>query len=196
MKRLLYLALVVVCVLLAMPLSTLFLSRGTPVLAVQASDPALARACAVLNAKCLDCHSDAAAMPFYARLPIAKGLIEQDRARGKRALDLTSLLPAGFDGPADEVTLAKIEHVTQQESMPPRRYSMIHWGSGLSEDEQRDVLAWVRASRATHYATGAAAPSLANEPLQPLLPAQGVDPRRRPWAVRCFTMCASRATIR
>lgn len=175
MKRLVYLLGVVVCLLAVFPVSNFFLRRGAPVLAVGAGDPALARACAILNEKCLDCHSDAGALPLYARLPIAKGLIAQDRSRGMRALDLTALLPAGFDGPADEVTLAKIEQVTQQQTMPPARYALIHWGSGFSAAESRDVLAWVKASRAAHYATGAAAPAMANEPVQPLTPPQGID---------------------
>ena len=70
--------------------------------------------------------------------------------------------------PIGEATLAKMEWVITNETMPPAKFTAVHWGSRVSSDDRAAILDWVKASRAAHYATDLAAPQRANEPLQPL----------------------------
>lgn len=78
------------------------------------------------------------------------------------------LVEAAKDKPIGEATLAKMEWVIVNETMPPAKFTAVHWGSRVSSEDRAAILDWVKASRAAHYATGLAAPRHADEPLQPL----------------------------
>ena len=67
----------------------------------------------------------------------------------------------------DEVNLAKIE-VVMDETMPPFKYYVFHWGASLNNEEKNIVLNWVKERRAKYYATNLASKEFANEPIQPL----------------------------
>lgn len=126
--------------------------------------------------KCMACHSRGYDLPFYAKIPGIKGIIEKDYKDGLRAMDLNlELVEASKDKPIGEATLAKMEWVIHNDTMPPAKFTAIHWGSKLSSEDKTAILDWVKTSRAAHYATGLAAPAHANEPLQPLPDALPVD---------------------
>ena len=119
--------------------------------------------------KCMACHSRNYDLPFYAKIPGIKEIIEKDFKDGLRAMDLNlELVEAAKDKPVGEATLAKMEWVITNETMPPAKFTAVHWGSRVSSDDKAAILDWVKASRAAHYATGLAAPQHADEPLQPL----------------------------
>ena len=119
--------------------------------------------------KCMACHSRNYDLPFYAKIPGIKEIIEKDFKDGLRAMDLNlELVEAAKDKPIGEATLAKMEWVITNETMPPAKFTAVHWGSRVSSDDRAAILDWVKASRAAHYATDLAAPQRANEPLQPL----------------------------
>ncbi len=119
--------------------------------------------------KCMACHSRNYDLPFYAKIPGIKEIIEKDFNDGLRAMDLNlELVEAAKDKPIGEATLAKMEWVIVNETMPPAKFTAVHWGSRVSSEDRAAILDWVKASRAAHYATGLAAPRHADEPLQPL----------------------------
>ncbi|MDR1778050.1 MAG: cytochrome-c peroxidase [Desulfovibrio sp.] len=122
---------------------------------------------ALMKEKCLACHSRDFALPFYARFPGVREIIEKDFNGGLRAMDLNIEL-VEETMPVGEAAIAKMEWVVTNNTMPPERFAAAHWGSRLSDAEKEDILEWVKTTRAAHYATGSAAADKANEPLQPL----------------------------
>lgn len=123
----------------------------------------------IVQDKCLSCHTRNFDLPFYAKFPGVKEIIEKDFRDGLRAMDLNQeLVQQAKDKPAGEVTLSKMEWVINNDTMPPAKFTAVHWGSRLTSADREAILGWVKATRAAHYATGLAAPDKANEPLQPL----------------------------
>lgn len=129
--------------------------------------------------KCMACHTRNYDLPFYARIPGIKDIIEKDYNDGLRAMDLNTELVASAAGkPIGETVLAKMEWVITNNTMPPAKFTAVHWGSRLSDKDKADILDWVKTSRANHYFTGTAAADKANEPLQPLPAKIPVDPQK------------------
>lgn len=119
--------------------------------------------------KCMACHTRDYDLPFYAKIPGIKEIIEKDFTDGIRAMDLRQeLVDVNVDKPVGESTLAKMEWVITNDTMPPAKFTAVHWGSKVSSKDKEIILNWVKETRAAHYATGLAAPKHANEPLQPL----------------------------
>lgn len=117
--------------------------------------------------KCMACHTKGYDLPFYAKVPGIRQIIEKDYRDGLRALDLNVELVQSTGKPIGETVLAKMEWVVLNDSMPPAKFAVVHWGSRMSAQDKKDVLAWVATLRKAHYATDAA-PKYANEPIQPL----------------------------
>ena len=127
--------------------------------------------------KCMACHSRNFDLPFYAQIPGIKQIIEKDFVDGLRAMDLNvELVDAPKNKPIGEVTLAKMEWVINNDTMPPAKFTAVHWGSRLTSADKTAILDWVRSGRATNYATGLASPQRANEPLQPLPASMKTNP--------------------
>ena len=117
--------------------------------------------------KCMACHTKGLDLPFYAKVPGIREIIEKDYIDGLRAMDLNTELVKERTTPVGETVLAKMEWVVKNDTMPPAKFAMVHWGSRLSDAEKKNILDWVASSRKAHYATDPA-PKHANEPLQPL----------------------------
>jgi cytochrome c peroxidase len=131
--------------------------------------PKFAEVRTLVRDKCMACHTEGFDLPFYASIPGIKQIIARDYTDGLRAMDLSDEF--GENAPTKQVnesTLAKMEWVMQNETMPPAKFSAIHWGSKISQQQRQLILDWVASSRAAHYATGMAAASRRNEPVQPL----------------------------
>lgn len=123
----------------------------------------------VMVGKCMSCHSEGYDLPFYASIPGIKGIIEKDFNDGIRAMDISAEFKiANADVPFNEAALAKMEWAILNNTMPPMKFAMVHWGSTLSDREKKDILKWVKDVREEHYATGTSSKKLANEPLQPI----------------------------
>lgn len=119
--------------------------------------------------KCMSCHTRDLDLPFYASIPGIKSIIEKDYKDGLRAMDLREDFGRNTDDrPVNEATLAKMEWVTLHETMPPAKFTAVHWSSRVSGEERAAILDWVKSARATYYATGTAIPERANEPVQPI----------------------------
>lgn len=124
----------------------------------------------ILNDRgCSYCHIAGANMPFYARLPFVKGLMDKDVANGTAHFYLAEVQDSmEKNKPVPEADLAKIETVMLDQSMPPKLFNFMHWASFISQNERRTVLNWVKDQRATYYASKNAAENMKNEPVRPL----------------------------
>lgn len=154
---------------LAMPVSNLLVALpSSPALAaIPADDPLFAAVQGILQGKCSHCHTTDAGLPFYASFPLAKSMIQQDVDTGLRYMDLGE----GFDAKrkaATEVTLAKIEHSIEQNTMPPLPYVAMHWNASLSSADEKAILSWVRGTRVKHYAVAGLPAELQKQVVQPL----------------------------
>ena len=174
MKKVLWFILVL-AVVLAFPVSNLFRAHKphrTP--AAGSFDPLQENAVLLFETKCVDCHSEDTDKPFYARIPIVSSIIANDVKRAKERLNI----PKECFGPApvSEAVLAKIQHVMDDDTMPPSDYRLMHWGSGLASDEKAALLAWIRNARAkANSATDPVSPLYTN-PLLPIEEPKGLNP--------------------
>ncbi|MEG2140620.1 MAG: cytochrome c peroxidase [Bilophila sp.] len=150
--------------------------------AVSVGQPPLAKfnqVSQIMLDKCMACHSKDYDLPFYAKIPGIKDIIEKDFKDGLRAMDLNlELIDAAKTSPISETTLAKMEWVITNDTMPPAKFTAVHWGSKLNDADKKAILSWVKTARANHYATHLAAPDKANEPLQPLPKAIPFDAKK------------------
>ena len=171
MKKLLILAIVIVCLVLLIPLSNYFYQPVEPgKLEGLARDEAqFARVASILEQKCASCHTDGAQLPFYSNLPVVGPMIEQDLTTGIRHMDLIAALtpPEGRSVPS-EATLAKIEFVMEERSMPPAHYLMVHWNGGLSSTEEQLIKNWIAKLKRDYYRGADVAADFELEPIQPL----------------------------
>lgn len=100
---------------------------------------------AIFQSKCMNCHSTQTEYPFYYNWPFAKKLIDDDIAESKKHLDMTNDFPfSGHGTPAEY--LEAINKVTSKGSMPPMRYRIMHWASGLTNVERKTISTWVNES--------------------------------------------------
>jgi hypothetical protein len=102
----------------------------------------------IFQAKCFDCHSDHPTYPWYYKIPGVKQLIDSDIAEGREYLDLSRDFPFKGHGadPIDK-TLEEIGETITEGSMPPWYYRPFHPGSKITDEEAKQILAWVRESR-------------------------------------------------
>jgi cytochrome c peroxidase len=168
----------ILLIALSVPLINLYTGLPTVTIAKAAeNDPTQQAAIAALSKKCGNCHSESYKLPFYASLPVAKGLIEQDIKLGQKYVNFAEAL-SGKDGkPVPETVLAKTEYEIVHGDMPPARYVALHWNGGLTSAEKKALLDWIAKVRKENYATNAA-PQFANGPLQPIKPIEGIDARK------------------
>ncbi|MCF7974800.1 MAG: cytochrome-c peroxidase [Phycisphaerae bacterium] len=153
--------------LLAIPVINLFYTLpATPEFeAIQAETPAMETAKMIIANKCLMCHADNPSLPYYAKWPIASGVIAKDIEGGTAMADFTEL----FENKGlDEIQMAKLEQAIRLNTMPPSNFMALHWNGSLTAKENEAVLAWVREVRARHFATGLADAAHANDAVQPL----------------------------
>lgn len=168
---------VVIILILLIPVSNLFLPppAGRPLVQAASGDAACLRVAAILEENCLDCHSNLGTLPFYARLPVASGMIQADMARGTRWMDMVAEFATAGSPHGSEAALAKLEYVLEHDTMPPARYALLHWNRALSADEKASLLEWVRRARRVHYAVAGISEDLQDDVLQPLPQAVAVD---------------------
>ena len=156
-------------------------------LACLAASPALAenlpdtgkfsKVAMTVHEKCMACHTRGYDLPFYAKVPGIKEIIEKDYNDGIRAMSLNEDLLTGSTGAVRETVLAKMEYVVMNDTMPPAKFAIVHWGSRLSDRDKKNILDWVKTTRKANYATDAAAKH-ANEPLQPIPRTVKVDAKK------------------
>ena len=101
----------------------------------------------ILQRSCFDCHSQSPNLPWYHSLPLVRDLLESDMKEAKIHLDFSNDFPfKGHGSPMED--LKAIGETIEDKSMPPFRYKIMHWNSGLSEEERKTVLKWIDESQA------------------------------------------------
>ncbi len=180
MKKLLVLVVVILIVALVFPIANLVIKpKVSPLLTTRVTDePGYAQAAALLQSKCLVCHAPGEELPFYANFPIAKDQIHKDVEMGTAFINLAEALNPGEGKVVSEPALAMIEYSLTSGSMPPLKYSLMHWDSKLTEAQKNTIQAWIRAVREKHYKTEGVAPQFANEAVQPLPALQDPNPEK------------------
>ena len=131
------------------------------------------------QAGCVMCHSKEATQPFYAHVPIAGQLIKTDMEEGLKHFDITPTieeLKAGKN--VNETALAKIEHSINDNSMPPLRFSIVHWTSALNKAKKQVLLDWIASERKKLNANTGIAKKFENEPVWPVVAPKNIDARK------------------
>ena len=119
---------------------------------------------------CLMCHSAQAAAPFYASFPVIGTQVKKDMQEGTNYVDLTAMVKVlESGGKVSETDLTKVEYAVLGESMPPAKFTAVHWGTSLGSEEKKIVLAWAKAIRSANYLSPTVAEEFKNEPVQPLM---------------------------
>ncbi|MDO4755725.1 MAG: cytochrome c peroxidase [Parabacteroides sp.] len=144
-----------------------------------ADSPAKQVATILRDNGCMECHSATAPLPFYGNLPFIGPTVKQDMLEGTRYVDFTTMLNAlDNDQLVAEADMAKLEDVALSGSMPPSKYTMMHWGSSLDSEEKAVLLNWAKEIRKENYASPTVADEFANEPVQPLPTMIPTDPEK------------------
>ena len=95
----------------------------------------------IFQAKCGDCHGSDTHYPWYYRLPGARQLIDADIHEAKVHLDISHGFPfSGHGTPLEDIR--EISRITQDNSMPPARYWLLHPGARLSSEEKSAIAVW------------------------------------------------------
>ncbi len=164
---------------MAFPVANLFIPLPESRLAtIETDDPLLADALAVLEKKCVHCHTSEVQLPWYGGFPIANQIVMHDITEGMKHADyIRDFFPA-TPGPVSEVALAKIEYVVDQSNMPPPPYLLMHWNHFLTRADKDALMAWVYNERVTHHATPGNPPEVMRRGLQPLPESVDEDPAK------------------
>lgn len=142
-------------------------------------EPARQVAAIIKENGCLQCHSANGEAPFYAGLPVIGKQVKRDMREGTHYVDLTTLVNAlETGGKVSETDLTKVEYAVLGASMPPTKYSAVHWGASLNGEEKKIVLAWAKKVRETEFASPTVAAGFKNESVQPLPAAIPVDSQK------------------
>lgn len=96
----------------------------------------------IFRKACFDCHSSETKYPWYANLPFAKSLIEDDITEAKKHIDMTGGFPFKGHGSVTE-DLQAIEEDIRERTMPPLRYRLMHWQPQLTETDREKIFRWI-----------------------------------------------------
>jgi cytochrome c peroxidase len=139
-----------------------------------------------LQQSCADCHGrDLGRLPWYARLPWVKQLVERDRAAALHGWTLDRAELTGQRAWSD-TDLAELEGALRDGSMPPTRYLVWHWNARLNSAEQHAIPLWIRGLRALAPEARGMATDRRGDPVQPLVPSDRLDPVKAALGERLF----------
>lgn len=166
MQKAFIFAVIGVLCLLFFPLSNLMapITTKETVLLVESQNSYAKKSAEIFTQKCLNCHTAKTNYPVYYYLPGAYAIINDDTKNG---LDEYNITPVLFQKNyvVPENYLSKLETVLSQKSMPPKRYTMMHWGAALTDDDLETLKGWIKAERRKGVKQNVA---LWNEPIHPL----------------------------
>ncbi|MBN1585952.1 MAG: heme-binding domain-containing protein [Candidatus Omnitrophica bacterium] len=165
---------------LLLPLSNFFWSppSDTALSAAAKGDVQHLQVAKILEQKCGICHGLEGVLPFYARLPGARQLIERDMEEGAEYFDLLKSFVPKQNQAVGQVALAKLESVVEDGSMPPLQYLAMHWNHGLSVAEKQLMLGWIKGVRAENYASPNVDEEFKGEVIQPLYMPKGLNKQK------------------
>jgi cytochrome c peroxidase len=169
MKRLLLFVLILGCLTSAIGAINLIVHRPKSGALAELADanPDFARVAAILQTSCADCHTPDTTMPFYSKIPGARQAVEWDVNTGRSFFNLAAGAGSNNRAPS-EVALARIEWSVQNGSMPPLRYTAMHWNAHIGSNALTAIDTWIKAERAKHFALGETAEKYRYSALQPI----------------------------
>ncbi len=100
----------------------------------------------IFDQKCLSCHGGSSELPWYSHLPIAGSLMRHDREESVTHVDMSKGFPFAGHG-TNEEDLDAILKSSNDGSMPPRSFKLLHWQSSLNENEKNQIQNWVIESK-------------------------------------------------
>ncbi len=133
-----------IAMVVSLPVSNLFLHQ-TPSIsqaALTGKQQSFKKVAPIFARKCFDCHAAKAQLPFYAEIPIARQIIEDDIAAGLGAFSIEQELFAEGEPPS-EMILTLLAYNVKNDLMPPLRYVAMHWNAALSDDEKKLITSWI-----------------------------------------------------
>ncbi|MEI6789618.1 MAG: cytochrome c peroxidase [Myxococcaceae bacterium] len=126
---------------LSLPVSNLIISR--PVLNIVSKNKAFIQFSRQLQVSCMDCHTDnLSRYPFYFKLPIANQIITKDIEDAQINFDLPVEKLTGQVAFSDH-ELIQIKGVLTENSMPPLKYTALHWNAVISSRQKNGILAYI-----------------------------------------------------
>ncbi|MBU6451446.1 MAG: cytochrome-c peroxidase [Cyanobacteria bacterium REEB67] len=97
-----------------------------------------------MQVSCVDCHTQGmTSYPIYFQWPIAKEMIAHDIESAQTAFRLSKNQLAGLE-PIGAIDLAKIATVIKSGSMPPAKYTLLHWSAALSDSQKGAILSYIQ----------------------------------------------------
>ncbi|HEV2576722.1 MAG TPA: heme-binding domain-containing protein [Acidobacteriaceae bacterium] len=101
---------------------------------------------ALLNQKCVDCHSSQARAPFYGHFAPVSWLLERDIVAARREMNLSNW--TGYTPDQQDVFKSKILQQPKSGEMPPLQYRVIHWSSRITPADIQVLAAWAGGEQA------------------------------------------------
>ena len=92
----------------------------------------------------MDCHTPGLTVyPLYFKLPIANQIIRQDMESAQADFQMTRNQLSGKE-PFSTLQMAKMEKVLDEGSMPPARYTFMHWDAIIPRSIKKQLLSWLK----------------------------------------------------
>jgi cytochrome c peroxidase len=127
---------------LALPLSNYFLTREK--INDKSGDPRFGEVSKIMQTSCVDCHTEGmTSKPLYVEWPPAKDIIARDIAKAQAAFRLSRQQLEGSQS-IGAIDLAKIATTIKDGTMPPRQYTLLHWGAALSYEQKQLVFSYIQ----------------------------------------------------
>jgi hypothetical protein len=115
-------------------------ARADPSMSLTARTTVPADVAALLHRACFDCHSDATAWPWYARVPVGSWIVTRDVAAGRRQLNFSRW---GEYNPFDRADmLDKVCDRARAREMPLRPYVWLHPAARLDDASVAALCQW------------------------------------------------------
>jgi cytochrome c peroxidase len=129
-------------VVLALPISNFFLKRE--IIEDKTDNPRFAEVSKLMQVSCADCHTQGlTSYPIYFQWPVAREIIAHDIESAQSAFRLSKNQLAGVE-PIGAIDLAKIATVVNSGSMPPPKYTLLHWNANLSGPQKEALLSYIQ----------------------------------------------------
>ena len=101
---------------------------------------------AILDAACMDCHSNETVWPWYSRVPPGSFLVHAHVQEGREELNLSR-----WDDYDARAALRKLDHVIEEVEegrMPHPQYVRLHPEADLDDDQRQVLVDWAAELRA------------------------------------------------
>jgi hypothetical protein len=99
----------------------------------------------ILEKGCFDCHSSYTKYPWYHKLPIIGGMMDDHIKEGREHLDLSNDFP--FGRYRSQVNALKdIKDEVEEGDMPLWSYRLAHWSAAPDDTEKDSLFAWIDSS--------------------------------------------------